>query len=212
MNPYSIRILEKPETLEFSPEENKLINSQILDHGKKRDPTFYEENRAAPKNKAISDILIGIKGEFFVARFLEMKYSFPHLLPDLRVLPVGQKGWDADLPYKTIDRYLPNFYVKTCRYDPRFSPSWVYQWQNANGKFGRDALLSTLSYDLYAFVIVRDEWDHKAYISVILPWAKLKPYLREPRLENKVGIKKCIYYADLRRDKAKLLENTAPVA
>lgn len=211
MNPYSIRILEKPETLEFSPEENKLINSQILAHGKKRDPTFYEENRAAPKNKAISDILVGIKGEFFVSRFLETKYSFPHLLPDLRVLKKEDKSWDSDLPYKTLGTY-PNVYVKTCRYNKWRGPSWVFQLKDKYGNFGRDALLSTTSYDLNAFVIVQDEWHHKAYISVILPWAKLKPYLRDPILENKVGIKKCIYYADLMRDKVALAANTAPVA
>ena len=62
MNPYLIRLLEKPGTLEFSPEENKWINSKLLEHGKKRNSKFYVENRAAPSEyKAISDILVGIK-------------------------------------------------------------------------------------------------------------------------------------------------------
>lgn len=166
---------------------------------KNQSAQYYRENRNTTREKAISDISLGKKGEFFAAHCLRNNYGFPFIEPDLSVRNGNSKGWDADLPFKSINNILPNIHVKTCNkktYDFCDDYSWTFQLSDNIGKFGKDEIFNKNDDEIIVFVYAEDDKIKQAGIKAILPWGIVKTLLRDPVKSNLKNIKKCLYYQD----------------
>jgi hypothetical protein len=148
----------------------------------------------------LQDFLAKI-GEFYAQLYLAKRFNFPsNVLPDLKIIPRHLKSFSADLQYKTTSNF-PNVHVKTC-FDSTFNfckdYSWIIQFSNKSGYGGKDDLFlkSRTRDDLMVLVHVGD--TYRGTIKAILSVSETLSLLREPLREDKKGIKKAIYFSDIR--------------
>jgi hypothetical protein len=161
---------------------------------------YYASRRAAVPAKLQHDITNGKYGEFIAAEFFP-NFGVPYLAPDLVVKKSDEKNWDADLPYSKVGNFL-DCHVKTIDQESKekYNFSWTFQKKNTYGTGGEDRLLSHPECkDLVAFVLVPTLWgESEAQVVASAPWNLVFPLLRDPLLPKYIGIKKCLYYKDLR--------------
>lgn len=158
-----------------------LADRQILD-------PYYEKQRAANRDDAYRNLIIGKMAEFHVssiAAWIERET----LLPDCAYYPSGKKSWAPDLEYSRFD-----LHVKSCdrvTIQRTGMRTWVFQLSNTSGKGGRDALfdadngfVSTVFLD--SFKSVSADVYYKAR------WSDVKNVLVDPMAKRLIGVKKCL--------------------
>jgi hypothetical protein len=166
---------------------------------------FYVKNRNANAKTVADNIFLGKKGELFAASALLKYHKFPKIKLDFDIRVNGGKGWDCDLPYgTTFGDLFPNVHVKTCdkrTVDIIDDYTWTFQHGNLqkNNKFGQDDVFQKKhNSDLVILVYLENMMDHKAVIKSILPFNEVKFYFKDPKFSKFKGLKKCIYYNDLK--------------
>jgi hypothetical protein len=186
--------------INFLPEENERINGILQEYadGMEDSHKHWATNRRASKPR--EDSLIGKKGEFFVAYYIEATYGFK-IIPDTEIYAKNKKNWDADLPYSK-DVNFPDIHVKTCS-DKTIAyaktESWTFQAANGNGFFGTDKLLKSSDFDkdLIALIYVPTWESDYAMLHHLVEWKKAKDFLTDPISPRLKGIKVCLYTKDL---------------
>lgn len=194
---------------------NDKINANVKKYadakkGKDQSIDYYEKKRGVkdPK-KAYWDIYNGKKGEYFTAIILNKKFSFPYLEPDCKILPRGEKNWNPDLPYQQLNEIYPNVAVKACSNSTyRFCKdySWTFQYCNSDGIAGKDEIFEETSDNHYvALVYIPVPEESLGTLMVFAPWVKVAPFLRDPISPKYKGIKRCLYFEDLKNNIEELL-------
>lgn len=165
----------------------------------------YTQERAVDAGKAKRDVSLGKYGEIFTNQLL-MASGFPRTPVDCRIYGARDKSFAADLPFRSRGhRDFPDVHVKTCNAQTvRFvrEPSWTFQWRNQHREGGKDSLFSRSNpKDVVAFVYIQDSASRLATIVATAPFHILASdgMLRLPRREDKRGLKRCVYYSDLKR-------------
>jgi len=184
----------------LTEEQNIIINKDIAAFVKKLDErdqsaSYYRKRRNAQVNKVLEDIFLGKKAEYLVAIGMHKEYGFPLIEPDMEIYNGWSKGWEKDLPYV----HVKSCSLKTYNYCNDYS--WTFQYSNKNGLFGRDNIFNSSEFDLVAFVFMEKPQDNSGVIKAILPWRFIKRHLKDPKKESLIGVKKCVYYNDLVKDK-----------
>lgn len=196
---------------ELTPDKNLATNDRIKEFvdamsAKRQSHEFYAEERNTTVDKAAEDDFLGKKGEVFALLYLRDELGFPSIKVDLEIRHGAKKGWTVDLPFSQADDAYPDVHVKTCHQklvDYVGDYSWTFQYANKNAAGGRDDIFGGPDDVLVAFVFVERPYARQGTIKAIFPWKDVKHLLREPKKEDKQGLKKCIYYADLKA----LIEN-----
>lgn len=191
--------------VKFSKVVNHNINKQIANFvsslkKEKQSVNYYVENRNTSFDKAIEDIFLGKKAEFFAAYALFKYFNFPVLFPDLEIRHGKLKGWDKDLPYNKLNYNYSNVHVKSCsektfNYCNDFS--WTFQNSNTNGVGGKDEVLNSKENDLIVLMYLSTPESNTAVVKAIIPQNELFVYLKAPKKLSLINVKKCIYYEDL---------------
>lgn len=189
--------------INFSDKINNEINKKIqifVDKmtEDKQSVNYYSKNRNVSANKAIEDIFLGKKAEYFVSTALNKYFNIPYKEPDLEIRKGRKKGWNVDIELKSLG--FPNFHVKSCsaktvKYCKDFS--WTFQYSNNKDNRGKDQLFNGQTDDLICLIYLNNHLDDKAEIKAILPWDKIESKLKHPLKPTLIGLKKCIYYKDL---------------
>lgn len=187
--------------IKFSSEENERVNKILEDYadGMEGSHKHWETSRRASKPR--EDSLIGKKGEFFVAKYIEATYGHS-LEPDVEIYAKNKKNWDADLPYAKVAGNIPDIHVKTCS-DKTIAyaktESWTFQAANGNGFFGTDKLLKSSDFDkdLIALIYVPTWESDCAKLFHLIEWQTAKKFLADPISPRLKGIKLCLYTKDL---------------
>ena len=182
--------------------------SYALDQGK-----YLVENRSARKERIVSNNRTGKIAEFLAAVFLNHKYGFPEIIPDLEIRVGKEKGWQEDLPYHKRNQNFPSVHVKSCdRMSEEYvgDISYTFQYSNSDGQYGKDKLfwLPEDTNDMIIMMFVEDDQSYEGIVKSFLPWRIVKNYLSDPKSEKFKGIKKCLYVRDLisnRKEIEKLL-------
>ncbi len=184
--------------------ENNKINKEINNFviamdGKKQSINYYSKQRNA--TKAADDIRLGKKAEYFIAKYMCQQFGHQMYNPDMEIRNGKHKGWFTDLSYIVNEQKI-NIHVKACSiitYNYCGDYSWTFQYSNKNKVFGTDSLFKTSTpNDIIALVFLTNPISHYCIIKAIIPWCVLKNKLKHPRKENLIGLKKCIYYNDLK--------------
>ena len=194
------------EKVTFEEALNKEINNRIKNFAdqlktNKQSIAYYTQKRNVKSEKAYEDICLGKKAEFILAIHLGIKYNFPIISPDLEIRKGNKKGWGIDLPYAQINSQYPNIHVKACSNSTlKFCQdySWTFQYNNRNDKFGQDDLFKYNNNDLIAMMFLENYESRYGVIKAILPWEKIKLYLKDPLKPTLQGLKLCVYYKDLK--------------
>lgn len=175
---------------------------------------YYVIKRNASYQKAKEDIFVSKKTEYLTLVGLVKLFNFPQIKLDLEVRNGGSKGWAHDLPFNDVDARFPNVHVKACtdmtlRYCSDYS--WTFQYSNNDWKGGKDSIFNTKANDLVVLIHLPNPESNKATIKAILPTRKLLTinngnfeYLRDPVKKTLVGLKKCVYYEDLLKNKQEI--------
>jgi hypothetical protein len=87
------------------------------------------------------------------------------------------------------------YHVKATSYAGELS--WVFQWNDNAGDFGRDRVFRTVDNSMVAFVYIEEPDSPIGHIKAIIPTQDVIPLLKPPRLDKFQGIKKCLYYNDI---------------
>jgi hypothetical protein len=172
--------------------------------------SYYSENRGTSQEKAISDIFVGKLGEHGASIFLNEQCNVPIMLPDYSHYVVGDKSWSADFNFYSKHGYFEDIHVKsTSKFrrdymkDIDLQESWTFQFSNTYGSGGKDELFNSggeHDYVLLTQVVydtVDSRWNNKVRIYGLIPWNLVKPLLRDPKLEQYIGKKKCLYWSDV---------------
>lgn len=185
---------------------NDRVNEQINDFvaamsGRDQSAGYYTDRRRAPASKVADDIAVGKKAEFFALLALYRHYGFPSVPVDLEIRRGKKKGWATDLPFASVDARFPNAHVKACS-DKTISFcgdfSWTFQIGDARGTSGIDDIFMRGNDDILVLVYLADAVTPEAVVKAIIPWDTAQLHLADPRKASLVGLKKCLYYADLK--------------
>lgn len=185
--------------IELSDKTNNEINKKIqifVDamSEKKQSVDYYTKNRSVKAEKAIEDIFLGKKAEYFVSIGLEQEFKIPYCEPDLSVRKGRKKGWDADLVLKDSNIHVKACSDKTVKYCKDYS--WTFQYSNKSGKNGKDKIFDD-DKDIVALVYLPNHLSNYGEIKVISYWKDISKYLKDPLKPTLIGMKKCLYYKDL---------------
>lgn len=175
---------------------------------KNQSTEYWQNNRNTNKKKAKMDNKIGKHGELGLYVYLLNRCNFPKVSVD-RMLEVREgynKEWDPDLPFNEQDDRYPNCHVKTC--DERTKNlvkklndkySWSLQYANKSGKGGKDPLFSgKLDDDVMMLMYTPFYGSEQFTLIASSPWGELRPLLKDPVLDHLKGIKKCLYFNDIK--------------
>lgn len=191
----------------FSQNKNDELNARIeafvlAMKRKKQSVDYYVENRNVEASKAAEDIFLGKKAEYIALAALVKYFNYPTLDIDLEIREGSSKGWDKDLQFNRIDSNFPNVHVKACSsHTYRICDndySWTFQKSNNNGKFGSDDVLNEMSNDLVAMVYLDNPKSNKGIVKAIIQQKSIFQYLKLPKKVSLWGLKRCIYYDDLK--------------
>lgn len=185
--------------VDISEETNNEINRKIqvfVDamSEKKQSVDYYIKNRSVKAEKAIEDIFLGKKAEYFVSIGLFREFKIPYTEPDLSIRKGKKKGWDADLTIPGVNVHVKACSDKTVKYCKDFS--WTFQYSNKSGKNGKDKIFED-DKDVVALVYLPNPLSNIAEIKVISYWRDLSEHLKDPLKPTLIGMKKCLYYKDL---------------
>lgn len=161
---------------------------------KKQSVDYYTKNRSVKAEKAMEDIFLGKKAEFFVAIGLQRWCGMAYVEPDLTIRTGRKKGWDVDLTLKDYNLHVKACSDKTVKYCKDFS--WTFQYSNKSGKNGKDKIFEEEK-DVVALVYLPNHLSDVGEIKVISYWKDLSKYLRDPLKPTLIGMKKCLYYKDI---------------
>ena len=192
-----IRLSFKDELNKQSHKQIELFIEQLNKKGQSND--YYKINRNA--TKMAEDQFLGKKAECFVKYYLTKVRGFPEVKVDFEIRTGSQKGWRVDFPFNTEDKRFPNVHVKACQhnqYEYVGDYSWTFQWANKNGPGGKDGIFDGPKTDLVVLVYLENPRSSKAIIKAILQWGEIEKYLKDPIKEDLKGLKKCIYFEDLK--------------
>jgi len=159
---------------------------QSIDH--------YVLNRNANRDKAFNDICVGKKGEFFAAKYAH-QIGYPQSYPDMSIRVGGSKGWDCDLLYAPIK---PDIHVKVCtdttvKYVGDLS--WTFQYSDRTG-WGKDSMFNNLEDEAVLVYLPNFESSHCWLLKMSV--SEVVSKLRDPKKSSLIGMKKCLYYRDLK--------------
>jgi hypothetical protein len=196
-------------TVEIPREKNDLfvaLSTHFADelNHQRQSAGFYRDEREA--TKALQDIILGKYGEFATAYFLRKNLDFPPTVIDCEIREGPRKGWQVDLPYKSMNPDYPDVHVKTCddvtcaflRNNGTDRFSWTFQYANKSGKGGRDKLFDNPnSPDLIALVYTPRITAAQFTMVATAPWKRLHKLLKLPIKDALKPLKRCIYYADI---------------
>lgn len=185
--------------VDISEELNNEINREIqvfVDamSEKKQSVEYYTKNRSVKADKAIEDIFLGKKAEYFVAIGLEQYCGIPYVKPDLSIRKGKKKGWDADLVLPEVNMHVKACSDKTVKFCKDYS--WTFQYSNKSGKNGKDQIFEE-NKDIVALVYLPNHLSNSGEIKVISYWKDLINHLRDPLKPTLIGMKKCLYYKDI---------------
>lgn len=190
--------------IKFTKKENDKINAklkQYADAMEEKSHKYWTSNRQA--SKPYEDSLIGKKGEYFAAKYIELMHGFK-VEPDIEIYASNKKNWSADLPYTQNGFAFADCHVKTCSQktvDYAKTYTWTFQLGNGNGRYGTDRLLSSTDHntDLVLLMFVPYWETDSAMLLEMNEWQVLKPFLRDPKSPRLKGIKTCLYIEDLHK-------------
>lgn len=196
--------------VEIKNKRNLIINEHIgrfVDNIFKKGGSYYRNKRNAYNfEKMKYDNFLGKKGEVFARRYLIEEHNYPRdIRVDLRVYDERKKNWDADLNYGRVEGY-EDIHIKSCSkstYDYVGDYSWTFQYNNSIGEGGRDDLfLDKKGEDIIGFVYMDDCEDNYCFILGFYRWKDIVLLLKDPMKKTLKGIKKCLYYKDLKKIKS----------
>lgn len=184
----------------LAEKENVKLNKKIqqfVDNlsSKKQSVDYYVSHRNVKAEKAMADIFLGKKAEYFTSLALKKYYNIEYLEPDLEIRKGRKKGWDCDLPYSNFNLHVKSCNAKTVKFCKDYS--WTFQLSNNNGFNGKDKLLSEEKNDLISLVYIDNHLSNTGVIKAILPWDLVGSKLKDPIKPTLIGLKKCLYYKDL---------------
>ena len=188
--------------IRFTDNENKQINEQIQNFvremenkGKGPSTNYYLKHRKA--HKPNKDIFLGKKAEFIALRALKnLSKLFSAVEVDMEIRYRKAKGWKPDFSVGGI-----NYHVKACSFSTKDycgDYSWTFQIANTDIPAGRDELLNSDGNDYVVLVYMKEEISPEGIVKAILQWKEAKPLLRDPLKTSLIGLKKCLYYKDLK--------------
>ena len=189
-------------TLTFTKEELDKCVKFAYDSGYNYD--YYSKQRNQNnQDKKKEQNLIGKLGEVIVYRSL--KSTFPDITePDFDIYPPNKKSWKRDIFIKSTNTPV---HVKSQGEESakNYGVSWVFQWQNQNGKGGKDKEIFTKNGSGLVCLVVIDLKQKRGQLFYCIKQNILvdNNLFDEPKLEKHRGYKKIVYSKRL----AKFLEN-----
>ena len=155
----------------------------------------YSTRNQFNTNKAQIDHTCAKISECFVYLYLTDELKLKGIKPpDFGIYPPNEKSWDADLYIK--DKPL---HVKSIsNWSKESLGCETYTFQNSDPKrgFGRDSVLDNPN-DLLACVFV-DFIARTCELRVFQRVGNILPLLKDPLKQELKGIKKCLYYDDIK--------------
>lgn len=165
----------------------------------------YRRRNQSNPDRIISQIVDGKMGELMVERHL-IETGFSSSSPDFEIYTARNKSFDADLFCGKV-----NVHVKTQSAESaqRYGASWVFQ-AGGVGFGNTDPCLDNSSSDWCVFVTL-DAKTHSANLVGPLDIRSIRPHFKDPKLQHLIGIKKCIYLADIQHLETVLAPSTTIV-
>jgi hypothetical protein len=191
--------------VKLTKEQDEVINRKINKFLSKmsfeeQSVSYYKNKRNAENINIIKeDIFLGKKAEYIVAIGLHKKYGIPFVEPDIKIREGKYKGWEEDLRIENVNIHVKSCNSHTYKYCKDYS--WTFQYNNNNGKDGRDKIFNKKEDSLCCFVFLENKDSDTGIIKAMLPWSFVVNKLKDPKKKSLVGIKKCIYYRDIRPEK-----------
>jgi hypothetical protein len=141
------------------------------------------------------DIFYGKIAECMTAEVLHNDYGFPYEEPDFTIYDAKQKSWAPDLIYTDYE-----FAVKsTDKLIDRKKPSWIFQWSNRSGKYGKDDIFKADNSKLVLSLCYIDTRNWLGYIYGFISVKECveKDLFDAPLSSKLFKTKKALYIDDL---------------
>jgi len=194
--------------ISFTDKQNTKINNSVIDFTEKlleknQSGSYYTEKRNANSDRLFDNIAIGKKAEFFAAYYLYKVFEYPMIPIDIDIRDGMSKQWICDLPYSEYDKDLRNTHVKVCdkktiEYVGDYS--WTFQWSNnQKNTGGKDELFKKENQnDLIILLYMENFQTNQAVIKFFGSFNQIVDLLKDPLSKKLFGLKKCLYFDDIK--------------
>lgn len=156
----------------------------------------YAQRNQTDNNLIKQQILIGKLGEFAVEKFL-LNNQIKIDSPDLTIYDHKSKTFNSDLKYQNIKIHVKSQEIEQAK---KFGLSWIFQYgNNQKGHLDTEIFQQSFKKQYVAFVLI----DLKVKLAKIIAFVSLNTLhqynlFKDPKKDTLRGIKKAIYYQDIK--------------